>query len=226
MQFVSFSSSLNPNFATRVTAIARVAVITFYLCRICIFFIESTFIVVMRPTIKQLRSDIVSNVIIASISLFCVFSLIMVSSCDNPVEYTAEAFSVSQLQNQSGYAWLKAEIDGFTPATEKVKIVNDSLSNRVSAVTVYVNPTCTCEGTQKTFPKFIKSLLSANIPDSLITIYSMRSETTKQPLSRFTVSSLPTFFIERKGGLSTLQIEGKNATMRMDSLLANKLTGK
>jgi hypothetical protein len=175
----------------------------------------------MQPATKKIRVPL--NMLFVSISLFCVLSLFTYSSCDSPVEYTAEAFTVTELQNQPGYSWLTAEIASFTPTADKIKTVADSLKDRVSAVTIYVNPTCTCEGTQKTFPKFIKTLREANIPESLITIYSMRSESTKQPLSRFSVPSLPTFFIERKGGMSTLQIEGKNAPMRMDSLLADKV---
>ncbi|MFM8455503.1 MAG: hypothetical protein ACKOAK_01935, partial [Ignavibacteria bacterium] len=60
----------------------------------------------------------------------------------------------------------------------------------------FVNPSCSCDGTKKTFPHAIRILKDADIPDDRIVIYSMKSHTDDHPLKdKFTLRDLPSIFI-------------------------------
>jgi len=131
------------------------------------------------------------------ISLFT-FMLIVFSACETPTEYTAEQYTISELSNQPGYAWLNQRISDYTPNAAVVAQIKTSYQANPANFTLFVNPSCTCTGTQQHFPRFISSIRAAGIPDNAVTIYSMRGIETKHPKSDvFSVTALPTFFVTR-----------------------------
>lgn len=148
-------------------------------------------------------------------SLFGLFLILgvafVLSSCSNstaPV-YTAEKLTVSQLNSTPGYSWFNQEMVAYsslmdTTIVKQVKTAFDTSSYRC---VVYVNPSCTCDGTQKLFPHAIEVMKAAGVPESNFEIYSMRTANDTQPyLSTMKPPSLPTIFILKKGAVVGLII--------------------
>ncbi|MFN8360994.1 MAG: hypothetical protein U0264_13855 [Candidatus Kapaibacterium sp.] len=132
------------------------------------------------------------------LALICSIALGL-SAC-SPVEPEPEAtlMTVSDLRTSTGYAWFDAEVNTYTPSAAKVKEISDAYQANHQQVYLFVNPSCGCNGTKKTFPQTIKVLQSAGVPDSMIIIYSMRSSQVKHPLmSRFSLRGLPSIFVTK-----------------------------
>jgi hypothetical protein len=109
---------------------------------------------------------------------------------------TATLLTLSELRNSAGYTWFDAEIALYTPDNALVQQISQAWQEKKQKVYFFVNPSCTCNGTKKTFPHAIRILKDAGIPDSMIVIYSMRSAKDDHPLqSRFTLRGLPSIFI-------------------------------
>jgi len=130
--------------------------------------------------------------------LVCSISLGL-SAC-SPVEPEPEAtlMTVSDLRTSTGYAWFDAEVNTYTPSAAKVQEISNAFKANNQKVYLFVNPSCGCNGTKKTFPQSIKVLQSAGVPDSMIIIYSMRNSQIKHPLmSRFSLRGLPSIFVTK-----------------------------
>ena len=121
------------------------------------------------------------------------------SAC-SPVEPEPEAtlMTISDLKTSAGYAWFKGEVETYTPSATRVQEISDAFKANRQQVYLFVNPSCGCNGTKQTFPHAIKVLQSAGVPDSMITIYSMRSSQVKHPLmARFSLRGLPSIFVTK-----------------------------
>lgn len=139
---------------------------------------------------------------------FVCIAAIGFSGCSTAPEDTeAQQISISELSTSIGYSWFQTERNVYRDSVDaaKVKLIADAFKTSQQKVYVYVRPTCSCTGTQKTFPHTIEVLKAAGIPDSMIVVYSMQSTSTKHPMTnKFTLSGLPTFFITK--GESTVYI--------------------
>lgn len=139
------------------------------------------------------------------LSLFCVAALGFSGCSTAPEDTDATVIPVSELSTSIGYSWFQAETTVYkqTVDTAKVRQIAAAFQANQQKMYVFVHPTCTCTGTQKTFPHTIEVLKLAGVPDSMIVIYSMQSSATKHPMmDRFTLGGLPSFFITK--GTSTV----------------------
>ena len=142
-------------------------------------------------------------------------------SCTNSTEYQADQLSISQLASQPGYAWFPAEVNRFTPSQASVDSIRVAYASSPFTTYLYVNPSCTCSGTQKHFPHLYSTLKAAGIPDSSMVVYSMLNAATPHPNSdKFTVTVLPTFFFVRGSDIRKL-VPPVDSLTRVDSLIAN-----
>jgi len=135
-----------------------------------------------------------------ALSLICLLNLSMtiLSSCTTNTEPTSSAtlLTLSQISNNAGYAWFDAEKSIYTPDDSKVRDIKQAFNNKNQKIYFFVNPSCSCDGTKKTFPHAIRILKDADIPDDRIVIYSMKSHTDDHPLKdKFTLRDLPSIFI-------------------------------
>jgi hypothetical protein len=63
---------------------------------------------------------------------------------------------------------------------------------------MYVNASCTCTGTKKNFPRLVRALRDAGVPESEVTIYNMLNASTNHPdMDKYPVTALPTFYFIR-----------------------------
>lgn len=143
-------------------------------------------------------------------------------SCMNTTEYQAEELSISELSSQPGYAWFSQEVGKYTPSATDVAAIKAAYAAAPFSTYLYVNPSCTCTGTQKHFPHLYSTLKAAGIPDSTMIVLSMLNATTVQPYAdKLPVRVLPTFYFVRRTGNDTRKLEPPTDTLsRIDSLAA------
>lgn len=137
------------------------------------------------------------NAICKSIVLIMI-GMLTLSSCTTTTEpsNSATQLTLTEISNNAGYAWFDAEKSLYVPDDSKVREINQNYKNKNQKIYFFVNPSCSCEGTKKTFPHAIRILKDAGIPDDRIIIYSMKSHTDSHPMmDKFTLRGLPSIFI-------------------------------
>ncbi len=148
----------------------------------------------------------------------------MAISCNNATEFTADQLTIKDVVATPGYAWFGDKVAAYKPGTDAVTTIKNSYASDPFSTIIYVNPSCSCNGTQFHFPDLVATLRAAGIPDSTVTIFSMRNAQTKQPYSdKYPVSALPTFYFVRQSTkvLSVVPVDGTSSGI--DSLLAKQL---
>ena len=128
-----------------------------------------------------------------------IFVLFFFVSCEiNDVDKSAKLLTIQELLNYTiGYDWFPYEFSLYKPNSSVTMQIDSLWKFKKYRFIVFVNPSCNCTETQKTFPSIIKSLKASNIPDSVILIYSMLNETYSHPfMHKFTVKILPSCFTE------------------------------
>jgi hypothetical protein len=150
---------------------------------------------------------------------------ILFTSCasNEPTEYVAKLTTVSELNNTAGFSWLEPEIATYTVDTNVINSIKTSWQSNQRQFTVFVNPSCSCEGTKKLFPHFIRVLRDAGIPESAMKIYSMRSSSDKLPddvkAQGFTIEFLPTIYIRNNGSnVKVITANPVNSTIESEIL--------
>jgi len=143
------------------------------------------------------------------VTLLLVIPILLGSCASNePTEYVAKLTTVAELNNTAGFSWLEPEIVTYTVDTAVINQIKTSWQTNKRQFTVFVNPSCSCEGTKKLFPHFIRVLREAGIPDSYMNIYSMRSSSDKLPddikAQGYTIEFLPTIYIRNNS--STVKV--------------------
>lgn len=127
-----------------------------------------------------------------------IFGMTLLSSCTTNTEPTnsASLLTIEQISNNAGYAWFDAEKSMYAPDDSKVRDINQAFKNKNQKIYFFVNPSCSCDGTKKTFPRAIRILQDAGVPSDRIVIYSMKSHTDDHPLKdKFQLRGLPSIFI-------------------------------
>lgn len=140
------------------------------------------------------------------LALCCVMT-IGFNSCSttSPENPDAQQLTVAELNTSIGYSWFQAEAGKYPADPVKVQKIADAFKANHQKMYVFVRPTCSCTGTQYTFPHTLQVLKLAGVPDSMITVYSMQSSATKHPMmSQFSIGGLPSFYITK--GESTVYI--------------------
>lgn len=138
------------------------------------------------------------------LTFLLVIPILLVSCASNePTEYVAKLTTIAELNNTAGFSWLEPEIASYSVDTNVINSIKTSWLSNPRQFTVFVNPSCSCEGTKKLFPHFIRVLRDAGIPESAMKIYSMRSSSDKLPddvkAQGFTLEFLPTIYIRNNG---------------------------
>lgn len=124
---------------------------------------------------------------------------VLLSSCTTSTEPTSNSatlLTMSELSSSAGYAWFDAEKSMYTPDDSKIRDINSEFKQKNQKIYFFVNPSCSCNGTKKTFPHAIRILKDAGVTEDRIVIYSMKSYTDDHPLKdKFTLRGLPTIFV-------------------------------
>ncbi|MCX8050368.1 MAG: hypothetical protein N3B17_00540 [Chlorobi bacterium] len=145
---------------------------------------------------------------------------------ETPTEYVADEFTVSQIATQPGYAWFRQEKDSYQPDPALVAQIQSRL-DMLDSCYLFVNPSCSCNGTQKHFPHFVRCLELAGYSLDRIVIVSMRNASTKHHyMARFHVAQLPTFFLVLKAGTTPKIEPPDDPNARIEQLIAQVLAGQ
>ncbi len=151
--------------------------------------------------------------------LCCALALLS-ASCNNAVEFTADQLTIKDVATTSGYAWFNDEVTSYQPTTANVSALMSDYASDPFTTIVYVNPSCSCDGTHHHFPDLISTLRAAGIADSTVTIFSMRNAATKQPLSdKYPVTTLPTFYFVHQSSKVVSVIPPDGTTTGIDSMV-------
>ncbi len=126
------------------------------------------------------------------------FIFVLVACEIEDVDKTAKLVTVQELLNYTiGYDWFPYEFSAYKPDSSATRLIDSLWKEKRYRFIVFVNPSCNCSETQKTFPSIIKSLKTSNVPDSVILIYSMMNESYSHPfMHKFTIKMLPSCFTE------------------------------
>lgn len=156
-------------------------------------------------------------------ALAVVLIAIMAGCAESPTEYVAEEFTPSQIARQPGFAWFSQEKAAYAPDPARIDQIRAKAGSIVRCY-LFVNPSCGCNGTQRHFPHFVRCMEEAGIPDSLMTVVSMRTTSTRHNhMHRFHVQHLPTFFISWGDG-SDIRIEPPDdPNVRIEDLIVQTL---
>lgn len=134
----------------------------------------------------------------SSFMIMLVIGMMALSSCTETTNPTNSAtlLTMTDLTTSAGYAWFDAEKANYSPDDSKVNSIKSAYQQKNQKIYFFVNPSCSCDGTKKTFPHAIRILKDAGISDDRIIIYSMKSYTDDHPLKdKFTLRGLPSMFI-------------------------------
>ncbi|MCS7176833.1 MAG: hypothetical protein NZ960_04305 [Candidatus Kapabacteria bacterium] len=113
-------------------------------------------------------------------------------------EGVAERLTLQALRSTPGFAWFEAEFQAYQPDSALVQQIRAAYVPGQHRFYAYVEPTCSCVGTQKLFPRFLRILHAAGVPEGECEIYAMHTAADRHPHQHWLhIQTLPSFFITR-----------------------------
>lgn len=134
--------------------------------------------------------------------ILSLFAVIVLASCENGTTQSSDAVqtTVTDLKKEPAFGWFIDEVNSYKPDSASVKSIETGYNASTDKFILFVKTTCSCVGTTKQFPSFIKSLQSAGVLESNMEIYKMTSNTDKNPYTdKVKLNDLPRFFLVRNG---------------------------
>lgn len=127
--------------------------------------------------------------------------IIFATSCDDStVQEDAVLMTVEELAVTPGYTWFNTEYELYQPDQTVIDQIKELYSIDDHDFLIFVQPSCSCPGTHRLFPKFVKSMNISGIDESEYKIYSMSSTSTHTPYdTMLTINRLPAFFVLKNG---------------------------
>lgn len=150
---------------------------------------------------------------------------ITVAACEttNP-ETAGQIIAIDDLGKNPGYAWYQSEISTYDPSAAMVDSVKDNFDAADQKICIFVRPSCGCRGTQRLFPRVMKTLLDANIDLSKVEVWSMRNPGDNTPYkSMLNLSSLPTIVVLKNSVESARIVDADFNEVNADTLIANAI---
>lgn len=157
---------------------------------------------------------------LAIVALACALLGCSDSSTPDPA---GQQLLISDLGQNPGYAWYQTEIGSYTPDPAMVDSVKSHFGTD-EKVCIFVRPSCGCRGTQKLFPRVMKTLMDANVDLSKVEIWSMRNPSDNTPYdATFSLTSLPTIVVMRNGAEVSRIIDADFNEVNADTLIASAI---
>ena len=128
--------------------------------------------------------------------LVIIFSIIMLESCnDSTLPTDAVKMTVSQVSATPGFEWFAPRLAEYIPDTNIISQIKTVFDTSKYKFYIYCKPSCSCEESQKVFPRIMKVLMEAGVPESRYEIFSMAKPTYFHPYkNKFFVNSIPATF--------------------------------
>ncbi len=126
-------------------------------------------------------------------SLMFVLSMLLLGSCSNTSEpRDAQLTQLNTLRTSPGFEWFDPYYNSYTPNPTAISQISTLLKKDSLYFIMFVNPSCSCTGTQQDFPATMKILQAAGIKEAQYGIYTMIGQGDKHPyMDRFKVNKLP-----------------------------------
>lgn len=176
----------------------------------------------MKNAINLFSNSIFSKIIIIGIFVIGLFSL---GSCeDSSTISEARRATVEDMLIQPGFAWFDEAKKNYVYDTLVVDQIKNY--NTKQKLFLFVKPSCSCDGTKRIFPHFIKVLEQAGLSQSDYELYFMSSEEDKHPyMTDIKIKNLPGFYYKNTDGsyysiVDTLSDRlGKNLNYKIEDIL-------
>jgi len=135
--------------------------------------------------------------------------------------------TLEEVRSTPGYSWFDLEMSLYQPDTQLVTAIAQAYQPGDHHFTFFVKPECQCKGTTKLFPRIVRILLGASVPDTAMTIYSMRTPQDRYPDSDiFQLEKLPTIFCTRQGVVVGQISELPSNGEKLEAIILQWLTTK
>ncbi|MCO5252087.1 MAG: hypothetical protein M9949_11815 [Candidatus Kapabacteria bacterium] len=133
--------------------------------------------------------------------ILILLSVAFIMSCeDSSTQHTAQLMQLDNLVRTPGYSWFDIEYNAYEPNQQMLDEIKNNFDPQIHKFLVFLKPACSCPGTHKLFPAFVKGADLSGIPDANIEYYSMRSNRDAYHYSDlFTLNELPAFIILKNG---------------------------
>ena len=125
----------------------------------------------------------------------------LLSSCSNTSEpRDAKLTDLATMRVSPGFEWFDSNYNSYTPDPVKIAQINAKIQDPILKDSImfimFVNPSCSCTGTQQDFPETMKILNSSGIKTNQYQIYTMVSSGDNQPYSnKFHINQLPSLYL-------------------------------
>ena len=127
--------------------------------------------------------------------ILSLIALGLFSCSDDTAPGNAQFITLEELRITPGFEWFDEGYNSYQPVQEVIDSIANAIKDSNKNFILYVNPSCSCTGTQKMFPSSIKILQAAGINEPQFKIYMMYLETDNHPyMNNFKVNDLPCFF--------------------------------
>lgn len=130
-----------------------------------------------------------------------VFMIVLLAGCKEstttPDEKNATKVDMAELLHYPGFVNFKTSYDEYEPNAELIDSIKAAFKSSDQKLYLYLKPECSCSATLVTFPKLMKTLDEAGIPQSNIMLYVMNDMTYNYPEKhKISLTDLPEFFVE------------------------------
>jgi hypothetical protein len=132
---------------------------------------------------------------------FIIILTLLVSCNESPVDYNAELMTLEEIQKMPGFGWYYSD---YAIYTAKQQDINDLLNPQnfnpdTDQFLVFVQPSCTCEGDHRGFPKVAKTIIEAGLGDKMI-LYVIPNKESRHPyMDKIDIPQIPYYHILRNG---------------------------
>ncbi len=150
-----------------------------------------------------------------------VVSCVIAIACDTTTpSNTAEKLLLDDLSKNPGFSWFQGEVVAYSPNAAMVAQLAGSYSAD-KKVCVFVRPSCGCRGTQKLFPRVMKTLMEAKVDMSTVEIWGMRDPSDESPYkSTLNLTTLPTISVFTNGKETARIVDSDYNELNADTLIA------
>lgn len=126
-------------------------------------------------------------------------SLVTISCTTSSDVPPARLLQLESLGTQAGFSWFDVEVQQYQPNPADIQQLTSALAADPSLrFYIFVNPSCSCVGTQKLFPQLYRTLRDAGVPAAKIFAYDMRKYSAAHPHQQLLpVRQLPTIYVTK-----------------------------
>jgi hypothetical protein len=139
-----------------------------------------------------------------------------------PSDKNAIKVDLEAVKQYPGFINFQTSYDSYTPDPAYIDSIKTLFKSSSQNLYIYLKPECSCDATLKTFPKLMKALNEAGIPEANIYMYVMNDMSYNYPEEgTITLTDLPEFFLDNGSALVNITIIPDSSTI--EAIIYNSL---